>query len=100
MEYVEISSKCTRQRDSMDRERIAARRTRKRRHPKRHGVGEEKSQIARRKHAKAVKPLVQNAMSTSRLSSTFLRSVSLRLPSDLTIKRLSKVNSFMRTNEF
>jgi hypothetical protein len=55
MQYVEISSKYSRRRDTMDRERIAARRLRKRMHPKRHGVGEEQSQIDRRKHARAVK---------------------------------------------
>jgi hypothetical protein len=55
LEYVGISSYYTRKRDTLDRERLAASKCRKRNHPKRHGVGEEKSQIAKRKHAKAVR---------------------------------------------
>lgn len=54
LEYVEINSKYTRPRDTLDRERLAARKA-KRNHPKRHGENKERSFLDRQKHAKAVR---------------------------------------------
>jgi hypothetical protein len=67
LEYVEISSRYTRKRDTLDRERLAHIKhlRRRRTHPKRHSTNKERSFEERTKHAKVVHRLKERKAARS-----------------------------------